>query len=133
VVLVGGLRSPTSYDDGFFDPLIARLAREGPYLFIRFGVEPATRGHAYDTVGSISRNADELRGLIHDLSGECRATHVISHSMGGVVTDRALAKGHAAADGLVTASCCVTVPKHMISTTSAPDCSAKFPRLRSVS
>jgi PGAP1-like protein len=89
IVLVGGLGSLTASDDRFFDPLLEDLREEGGYRFIRFGLDPDTLGHRFDPYGAISENALSLRALVVDASRECRSIHVVAHSMGGAVADRA--------------------------------------------
>lgn len=99
VVIVGGLASPTDGTDApFFTSVLGDIGADPHFRLVRFGVD----GGAYDTTGAISRNAEELRSLIHGLGAECQATHVLAHSMGGAVADRALSKGDPAAEGVVT-------------------------------
>lgn len=99
IVIVGGLGSPTDGSDSdFFGAVLGDLGQAVRFRVARFGVDDG----AFDTMGAISRNGDELRRTIHRLSPDCEAIHVLAHSMGGAVTDRAFAKGDPAADGVVT-------------------------------
>jgi len=99
IVVVGGLGSPTDASDvDFFGAALGDLQGSLDHRVVRFGVD---RG-AYDTLGSISRSGEELRSVIHAISSDCDAIHVLAHSMGGAVADRAFAKGDPAGDGVVT-------------------------------
>lgn len=102
VVLVGGLGSETGRDDHFFDRLVAGLRGTAGYRFIRFGLEPDTLGHSFDTYGAIGTNARSLRALVRDLSASCRSIDVLTHSMGGAVADRAFSMGLAEIPGVTT-------------------------------
>lgn len=96
IVVVGGLGSPTDGSDAdFFDAVLGDLAHEPRFRMIRFGVDDGT----YRTTGDLSRNGEELRSAIGRASDECEAVHVLAHSLGGVVADRALSK---AARGVAT-------------------------------
>jgi hypothetical protein len=66
---------------------------------VRFGADPR---FPYDTYGPIEPSAINLRDQIRALSGQYDAVHVVTHSMGGVVADRAFADGLSHADGVVT-------------------------------
>lgn len=99
IVLVGGLGSPTDHDDRFFAPVLGELDADARFRQYRFGVDGAG---SFDTSGAISRNGEQLRSLIHRLSSECPAIHVLSHSMGGAVADRAFSMGDLANDGVVS-------------------------------
>jgi pimeloyl-ACP methyl ester carboxylesterase len=99
VVLVGGYQSCACPDDGTFDALRKRLAIAGGFTVIRFGADPR---YPYDTFGSVDASAANLRDEIRALSGGHTAVHLVTHSMGGVVADRAFAQGLSRADGVVT-------------------------------
>lgn len=98
VVLVGGLGSPTDRDDRFFAPVLGELDADPRFQQYRFGVDAGS----FDTYRAISRNGEQLRSVIHHLSTECQAIHVLSHSMGGAVADRAFSMGDLANDGVVS-------------------------------
>lgn len=66
---------------------------------VRFGADPR---FPYDTYGPIEPSAINLRDQIRALSDQYEAVHIVSHSMGGVVADRAFANGLSSADGVVT-------------------------------
>jgi pimeloyl-ACP methyl ester carboxylesterase len=95
IVLVGGYASGT--DDHVFDAFRAR-AREGGYDVVRFGQDVG----AYDTFGAIDVNAERLRDSVRTLSVGYGGVHIVTHSMGGVVADRAFALGLSASDGVTT-------------------------------
>lgn len=104
VVVVGGLGSRPEDLEPFFAPVLAGLgAADGdlPYRIAYFGIEQGDR-HPFAPFGAIGLNADNLRGLVRDLADECSATHVVAHSMGGAIADRALSMGLSANDGVVT-------------------------------
>jgi hypothetical protein len=65
----------------------------------RFGSDPR---FAYDTYGSIDASARSLTDEIRAVGPEYTGVNVISHSMGGVVVDRALSGGLSADDGVKT-------------------------------
>ncbi len=99
VVIVGGLGSATdNTDEGFFRAVLGEIADDVRFRMIRFGVDEGS----YRTTGDLSRNGEELRSVIGHASDECEAVHVLAHSMGGVVADRALSKGVAASHGIAT-------------------------------
>ncbi len=97
VVLVGGYQS-CSCNDPTFDGLITRLTAAG-YEVRRFGQDPR---YPYDTYGHIDASARNLRDEIRAVSAGYGAVHIVTHSMGGVVADRAFAEGLSAADGVAT-------------------------------
>lgn len=99
VVLVGGYQSCACPDDGTFDALRTRLAIAGGFTVVRFGADPR---YPYDTFGSVDTSATNLRDQIRALSGGYAAVHVVTHSMGGVVADRAFAQGLSRGDGVVS-------------------------------
>lgn len=97
VLLVGGLGSTAS--DGSWDALIARY-RDDPRIEIqRFGADPR---YPYDTVGDIDANGLRLRDEIRSVASRYAAVHLVTHSMGGAVADRAFAQGLSTADGVRT-------------------------------
>ena len=96
VIFVGGYGS--SAGDGAFDQLKNEFA-DGHYDVVRFGADPPFR---YDTYDAIDRSADALIDEIRALGPGYSAVNIVSHSMGGVVVDRAFDKGLGAGDGVVT-------------------------------
>ena len=99
VVLVGGYQSCACPDDGTFDALRDRLAREGNFDVIRFGTDPR---FPYDTYGPIAPNARNLRDQIRSVSSGYGGVHVVTHSMGGVVADEAFTEGLSRDDGIIS-------------------------------
>jgi PGAP1-like protein len=99
VVLVGGYQSCACPDDGTFDALRTRLAIAGGFTVVRFGADPR---FPYDSFGPIDSSAANLRDEIRALAGDYSSVHIVTHSMGGVVADRAFAQGLSRADGVVT-------------------------------
>jgi hypothetical protein len=96
IVLVGGYASGD--DAHVFDALRARVGQEGGYEVVRFGQDVG----AYDTFGAVDANAMQLRDTIRSLSTSYDSVHIVTHSMGGVVADRAFALGLSASDGVTT-------------------------------
>ena len=99
VVLIGGYQSCACPDDGTFDALRARLADAGGFTVVRFGADPR---FPYDTFGSVDTSAANLRDEIRALAPAYGGVHIVTHSLGGVVADRAFAQGLSRADGVVT-------------------------------
>jgi hypothetical protein len=99
VVLVGGYQSCACPDDRTFDALRARLASAGGYTVVRFGADPR---FPYDTFGAVDSSAVNLRDEIRSLSSDYAGVHIVTHSLGGVVADRAFAQGLSRGDGVVT-------------------------------
>lgn len=97
ILLVGGLGS--SADDATWDALKARYAGDRRYELKRFGSDPR---FPYDTRGALEPNAARLREEVRALAPRYSAVHLVTHSMGGVVADRAFAQGLSAADGVRT-------------------------------
>lgn len=95
VVLVGGFASAP--DDGLFDTMAAGLRGAG-YDVIRFGDDPR---FAYDTTGSVEANARSLSAQIRAVARRGNV-HIVTHSMGGVVADAALAQGLGRSDRVAT-------------------------------
>jgi pimeloyl-ACP methyl ester carboxylesterase len=96
IVLVGGYAS--NDDAHVFDTFRARVARDSGYDLVRFGQDLG----AYDTLGAVDANATQLRDTIRSLSTSYDSVHIVTHSMGGVVADRAFALGLSANDGVTT-------------------------------
>lgn len=96
VLFVGGYGSHV--DDRAFDYLAARFPSDR-YDVRRLGDDPR---FPYDTYGSIDANARVLTDEIRTITADYAAVNVVSHSMGGVVTDRAFANGLSSADGVRT-------------------------------
>jgi len=95
-VLVGGLASDSN--DHTFDKFAERLERDGGFVVVRFGKDLG----AYDTVGSVDANALQLRDSVRTASIGYDGVHIVTHSMGGVVADRAFELGLSASDGVTT-------------------------------
>src|SRR5262249_11880182 len=108
IVAVGGLGSDN--DDWMkpdkgdtFGALLAPLRRDPRFSIHRFGSSPEHPDlDPYDTYGSIDANARPLRDFVRSLSSTCFAIHIVAHSMGGDVADRAFTLGLSAADGIKT-------------------------------
>lgn len=96
VLFVGGYGSRS--DDGAFDVLAARFPADR-YEVRRLGQDPR---FPYDTYGGVDANAQVLTDEIRTIRGDYAAVNIVSHSMGGVVTDRAFANGLSASDGVRT-------------------------------
>ena len=96
VLFVGGYGSQA--DDGAFDELAARFPSDR-YDVRRLGDDPR---FPYDTYGGLDANAQVLTNEIRTLGSDYSAVNVVTHSMGGLVTDRAFANGLSSADGVRT-------------------------------
>ncbi|MDQ2914251.1 MAG: hypothetical protein M3T56_13465 [Chloroflexota bacterium] len=96
VLFVGGYGSRVN--DGAFDELAARFPPD-QYDVRRLGDDPR---FPYDTYGSVDANARVLTEEIRGVGGDYTAVNVVSHSMGGVVVDRAFANGLSSTDGVRT-------------------------------
>ena len=96
VLFVGGYGSRS--DDGAFDELAARFPPDR-YVVRRLGEDPR---FPYDTYGGVDANAQILTNEVRAIGGDYSAVNIVSHSMGGVVTDRAFANGLSAKDGVRT-------------------------------
>ena len=81
-----------------FDQLEARFPADR-YDVRRMGDDPR---FPYDTYGSVDDNARSLTEQIRHVSANYSGVDIVSHSMGGVVVDRALAGGLSSDDGVVT-------------------------------
>ena len=96
VLFVGGYGSKA--DDGAFDELKARFPSDR-YEVRRLGDDPQ---FPYDTYGSVDANARVLTDQIRHLAANYSGVDIVSHSMGGVVVDRAITGGLSSGDGVVT-------------------------------
>jgi hypothetical protein len=96
VLFVGGYGSQA--DDGAFDELAARFSPDR-YDVRRLGDDPR---FPYDTYGGLDANAQVLTNEIRTIGADYSAVNVVTHSMGGAVTDRAFANGLTSADGVRT-------------------------------
>lgn len=96
VLFVGGYGSQPN--DRAFDELAARFPADR-YDVRRLGDDPR---FPYDTYGSVDANAQILTDEIRSVGADYSAVNIVSHSMGGVVTDRAFATGLSAGDGVRT-------------------------------
>lgn len=96
VLFVGGYGSQAN--DGAFDELAARFPRD-LYDVRRLGDDPR---FPYDTYGGLDASARVLTEEIRAIGADYSAVNLVSHSMGGVVTDRAFANGLSSADGVRT-------------------------------
>ena len=112
IVAVGGLGSnnddfipdpKTGQARDTFEQLLAPFRNDPRYVILRFGskLEDQERFH-YDTYGSIDASGRALRDFVRSISGGCQAIHIVAHSMGGNVADRAFSLGLSGADGVVT-------------------------------
>lgn len=99
VVLVGGYQSCACPDDGTFTALRGRLAADPRFDVVRFGADPR---FPYDSYGAVDPNAAMLRDQIRSLAPGYGAVHIVAHSMGGVVADRAFGLGLSRSDGVAT-------------------------------
>ncbi len=100
VVLVGGFDSTSG--DTAFDDLLKWTNDDPSYSPLHFGAHRRER-FAYDTTGPIDRSAEELGLFVKSLKSECSTFHLITHSMGGAVADRAFANEWLSpADGVET-------------------------------
>lgn len=97
IVLVSGINSFPQ--DPTFDPLIKQLLGDPRYEIYRFGGDPT---HPFDGLGDLDVNARNLTDEVRALGETHPAVHIVAHSMGGAIVDRALANGLSASDGLVT-------------------------------
>jgi hypothetical protein len=96
VLFVGGYGSQPN--DGAFDELAARFSPDR-YDVRRLGDDPR---FPYDTYGGLDANAQVLTNEIRTVGPDYTAVNVVTHSMGGAVTDRAFANGLSSADGVRT-------------------------------
>ncbi|HET8568336.1 MAG TPA: hypothetical protein VFM93_05050 [Candidatus Limnocylindria bacterium] len=95
ILLVGGYG--TAATDGTWAALEARFAGDPRYVLRRFGADPA---RPYDTTGPLDANARSLIAEVREQARGAAAVHLVTHSMGGNVADRAFALGLGPADGV---------------------------------
>ena len=95
IVLVGGFASEE--DSHVFDAFRDRAKADG-YDVKEFGRDVGT----YDTFGAIDASAVQLRDTVRTLSKGYGAVHLVTHSMGGNVADRAFDLGLSSSDGVTT-------------------------------
>jgi pimeloyl-ACP methyl ester carboxylesterase len=95
IVLVGGYASEE--ESHVFDAFRAR-AQAGGYDVVEFGRDVGT----YDTFGAIDASAVQLRDTVRTLSTGYGGVHLVTHSMGGNVADRAFDLGLSSSDGVTT-------------------------------
>jgi len=96
VLFVGGYGSQVN--DRAFDDLAARFP-SNRYDVRRLGDDPR---FPYDTYAGVDANARVLTDEIRMIGPDYTGVNVVTHSMGGVVTDRAFANGLSSADGVRT-------------------------------
>jgi hypothetical protein len=96
IILVGGYASEE--DPPAFGAFRDRIAKTGGYDVMEFGRDVGT----YDTFGAIDASAVQLRDTIRRLSKSYGGVHLVTHSMGGNVADRAFDLGLSANDGVTT-------------------------------
>lgn len=97
ILLVGGLGSDKQPNGNPFEELQSRVP-SGTYDVVRFGTDLGV----YNTYDPIDENALHLRDAIRSVSGGYDAVHIVTHSLGGNVADRAFALGLSASDGVTT-------------------------------
>jgi hypothetical protein len=97
IVLVGGLGTDKRPGDNPFKELRDRVPSDA-YDVKRFGTDFGV----YSTYDSIDENAVQLRDGIRSLSGGYDAVHIVTHSLGGNVADRAFDLGLSSGDGVAT-------------------------------
>jgi hypothetical protein len=97
IVLVGGLGTDKRPGDNPFKDLQDRIPND-TYDVVRFGTDFGV----YNTYDSIDENAEHLRDGIRTLSAGYDSVHIVTHSLGGNVADRAFALGLSSGDGVTT-------------------------------
>ena len=97
IVLVGGLGTDKQPGDNPFTKLQDRIPND-TYDVKRFGTDFGV----YHTYDSIDENAEHLRDGIRSLSGGYDSVHIVTHSLGGNIADRAFALGLSSGDGVTT-------------------------------
>ena len=97
IVLVGGLGTDKRPGDNPFKDLQARIPND-TYDVMRFGTDFGV----YNTYDSIDENAEHLRDGIRSLSAGYDSVHIVTHSLGGNVADRAFVLGLSSGDGVTT-------------------------------
>ena len=98
IVAVGGFGSTSG--DQAFDALLGWTSDEPLYQVFHFGYRDDR--FRYDTTGPIDVSGEDLRGFVASLAPDCRAIHIVAHSMGGAVADRAFSKGLSGRDRVAT-------------------------------
>lgn len=88
VVHIGGLGSTADSTERAFNGLTTEGAE--------------TSVLEYDSLGRIAAAGEALRAHVARISDRCGAIHLVAHSLGGVVADRAFSKGLSGADRVVT-------------------------------
>jgi len=97
IVLVGGLGTDKRPGDDPFKDLQDRIPKDR-YDVVRFGTDFGV----YGTYDPIDKNAEHLRDGIRSLSAGYDSVHIVTHSLGGNVADRAFALGLSSGDGVAT-------------------------------
>jgi hypothetical protein len=97
IVLVGGLGTDKRPGDNPFRALQDRIPND-TYDVVRFGTDFGV----YNTYDPIDENAERLRDGIRSLSGGYDSVHIVTHSLGGNVADRAFVLGLSSDDGVTT-------------------------------
>ena len=97
IVLVGGLGTDKQPGDNPFKDLQTRIPRD-TYDVMRFGTDFGV----YGTYDPIDENAVHLRDGIRSLSAGYDSVHIVTHSLGGNVADRAFDLGLSSSDGVTT-------------------------------
>jgi hypothetical protein len=97
IVLVGGLGTDKRPGDDPFKKLQDRIPSD-TYDVLRFGTDFGV----YGTYDSIDENAEHLRDGIRSLSAGYDSVHIVTHSLGGNVADRAFELGLSSSDGVST-------------------------------
>lgn len=97
ILFVGGIGSHSS--DTTFDELMKTYFGDPRFDVRRLGGLPE---HPYDSLGGLDAAAAELVSEIRALGPGYTAVHIVAHSMGGAVVDRAIGRGLSHDDGVVT-------------------------------
>ena len=97
IVLVGGLGTDKQPGDDPFKDLRDRIPKDR-YDVVRFGTDFGV----YGTYDPIDKNAEHLRDGIRSLSAGYDSVHIVTHSLGGNVADRAFELGLSSGDGVTT-------------------------------
>jgi hypothetical protein len=97
IVLVGGLGTDKRPGDDPFKDLRDRIPGD-TYDVLRFGTDFGV----YNTYDPIDENALHLRDGIRSLSAGYDSVHIVTHSLGGNVADRAFDLGLSSNDGVTT-------------------------------
>lgn len=95
IVMIGGYASgdkPPAFNT------FTTMAASSGYDVLEFGRDLGV----YDTYGPVCENAARLRDAVRTRSASYGAVHLVTHSMGGVVADCALALGLSSSDGVRT-------------------------------